>query len=38
MRQLKMTETYEPEILLSNYAKLEAMRDDARRFAEESQH
>lgn len=38
MRQLKMTETYEPEIVLSNYAKLEAMRDDARRFAEESQH
>lgn len=37
MRQLKITETYEPEIVLSNYAKLEAMRDDARRFAEESQ-
>lgn len=38
MRELKMTQTYEPEIVLSNYAKLEAMRDDARRFAEESQH
>lgn len=38
MRQLKMTQTYEPEIVLSNYAKLEAMRNDARRFAEKSQH
>ncbi len=33
MRQLKVTNTYEPEIVLSNFAVLEAMRDDARRFA-----
>lgn len=33
MRQLKVTHTYEPEIVLSNFAVLEAMRDDARRFA-----
>lgn len=33
MRELKMTQTREPEVVLSNFAKLEAMRDDARRFA-----
>lgn len=33
MRELKPTATYEPEIVLSNFAVLEAMRDDARRFA-----
>jgi len=34
MRQLKMTPTYEPGIVLSNVAVLEAMRDDAHRFAQ----
>ncbi len=33
MRELQATGTYEPDIVLSNYAVLEAMRDDARRFA-----
>lgn len=33
MRMLKMTTTYEPDIVLANVAVLESMRDDARRFA-----
>ncbi|WP_197517298.1 hypothetical protein [Microbacterium karelineae] len=32
MRQLRPTTTYEPEIVLSNFAVLEQMRDDARVF------
>lgn len=33
MRQLQATPTYDPDVVLSNFAVLEAMRDDARRFA-----
>ena len=33
MRKLRPTATYEPEIVLSNFAVLERMRDDARRFS-----
>jgi hypothetical protein len=33
MRQLKPTATYEPDIVLSNFAVLEVMRDTARSFA-----
>lgn len=33
MRDLRPTATYEPAIVLSNFAVLERMRDDARRFA-----
>lgn len=33
MRQLQIIETYEKDIVLNNFAVLEAMRDDASRFA-----
>ncbi|WP_037180484.1 hypothetical protein [Rhodococcoides fascians] len=33
VRELRATATYEPEIVLSNFAALERMRDDARRFS-----